>query len=80
MYVDRRAHRPGRWLARQFRAPAAMVASCSILSVASWARSSAPTSCSEPTINLGIQNEIGRDIATATIGAVIVMVIANILT
>jgi uncharacterized membrane protein YeaQ/YmgE (transglycosylase-associated protein family) len=30
-------------------------------------------------INLGIQNEIGRDIATATIGAVIVMVIANIL-
>jgi uncharacterized membrane protein YeaQ/YmgE (transglycosylase-associated protein family) len=31
-------------------------------------------------INLGIQNEIGRDIATATIGAVIVMFIANILT
>jgi uncharacterized membrane protein YeaQ/YmgE (transglycosylase-associated protein family) len=31
-------------------------------------------------MNLGIQNEIGRDIATATIGAVIVMVIANILT
>jgi uncharacterized membrane protein YeaQ/YmgE (transglycosylase-associated protein family) len=31
-------------------------------------------------INLGIHNEIGRDIATATIGAVIVMFIANILT
>jgi uncharacterized membrane protein YeaQ/YmgE (transglycosylase-associated protein family) len=31
-------------------------------------------------INLGIQNEIGRDIATATIGAVIVMMVANILT
>jgi uncharacterized membrane protein YeaQ/YmgE (transglycosylase-associated protein family) len=31
-------------------------------------------------INLGIQNEIGRDIATATIGAVIVMFIANVLT
>jgi uncharacterized membrane protein YeaQ/YmgE (transglycosylase-associated protein family) len=30
-------------------------------------------------INLGIHNEIGRDIATATIGAVIVMIIANIL-
>ncbi len=30
-------------------------------------------------VNLGIQNEIGRDIATATIGAVIVMFIANIL-
>lgn len=30
-------------------------------------------------INLGIRNEIGRDIATATIGAVIVMFIANIL-
>ncbi len=30
-------------------------------------------------INLGIQNEIGRDIVTATIGAVIVMFIANIL-
>jgi uncharacterized membrane protein YeaQ/YmgE (transglycosylase-associated protein family) len=30
-------------------------------------------------INLGIQNEIGRDITTATIGAVIVMIIANIL-
>jgi uncharacterized membrane protein YeaQ/YmgE (transglycosylase-associated protein family) len=29
--------------------------------------------------NLGIQNEVGRDIATATIGAVIVMIIANIL-
>ncbi len=28
---------------------------------------------------LGIQNEIGRDIATATIGAVIVMWIANLL-
>jgi uncharacterized membrane protein YeaQ/YmgE (transglycosylase-associated protein family) len=31
-------------------------------------------------INLGIRNEIGRDIATATLGAVIVMFIANILT
>jgi uncharacterized membrane protein YeaQ/YmgE (transglycosylase-associated protein family) len=31
-------------------------------------------------VNLGIHNEIGRDIATATIGAVIVMIIANILT
>jgi uncharacterized membrane protein YeaQ/YmgE (transglycosylase-associated protein family) len=30
-------------------------------------------------INLGIQNEYGRDIATATIGAVIVMIIARIL-
>ena len=30
-------------------------------------------------ISLGIQNEIGRDIVTATIGAVIVMFIANIL-
>jgi uncharacterized membrane protein YeaQ/YmgE (transglycosylase-associated protein family) len=30
-------------------------------------------------INLGIRNEIGRDIATATIGAVIVMIIARIL-
>jgi uncharacterized membrane protein YeaQ/YmgE (transglycosylase-associated protein family) len=31
-------------------------------------------------INLGIHNEIGRDIATATIGAIIVMIIAQILT
>jgi uncharacterized membrane protein YeaQ/YmgE (transglycosylase-associated protein family) len=31
-------------------------------------------------INLGIHNEIGRDIATATLGAVLVMFIANILT
>lgn len=31
-------------------------------------------------INLGIQSEVGRDVATATIGAVIVMFIANILT
>ena len=31
-------------------------------------------------INLGIQNEYFRDIVTATIGAVIVMIIANILT
>ena len=31
-------------------------------------------------INLGIQNEYIRDIATATIGAIIVMIIANILT
>ena len=30
-------------------------------------------------INLGIQNEMGRDIATATIGAIIVMIIAKIL-
>jgi uncharacterized membrane protein YeaQ/YmgE (transglycosylase-associated protein family) len=30
-------------------------------------------------INLGIRNEVGRDIATATIGAVIVMIIARIL-
>jgi uncharacterized membrane protein YeaQ/YmgE (transglycosylase-associated protein family) len=29
--------------------------------------------------NLGIKNEIGRDIATATIGAIIVMIIARIL-
>ena len=31
-------------------------------------------------IDLGIKNEYGRDIATATIGAIIVMIIANILT
>ena len=31
-------------------------------------------------INLGIQNEYIRDIVTATIGAVIVMIIAKILT
>ena len=31
-------------------------------------------------IDLGIKNEYGRDIATATIGAVIVMIIAKILT
>ena len=31
-------------------------------------------------INLGIQNEYIRDIATATIGAIIVMIIAKILT
>ncbi len=31
-------------------------------------------------INLGITNEYARDIATATIGAIIVMVIAKILT
>jgi uncharacterized membrane protein YeaQ/YmgE (transglycosylase-associated protein family) len=31
-------------------------------------------------VNLGIHNEIARDTATATIGAVIVMIIANILT
>ena len=31
-------------------------------------------------LNMGIQNEIGRDVATATIGAVIVMIIANVLT
>lgn len=30
--------------------------------------------------NLGIRNEIARDIVTATIGAVIVMVIAHVLT
>lgn len=30
-------------------------------------------------INLGIRNEIGRDIATATIGAMIVMIIARML-
>jgi uncharacterized membrane protein YeaQ/YmgE (transglycosylase-associated protein family) len=30
--------------------------------------------------NLGIHNEVARDIVTATIGAVIVMIIANILT
>ena len=30
-------------------------------------------------INLGIRNEYGRDIATATIGAVIVMIVARIL-
>jgi uncharacterized membrane protein YeaQ/YmgE (transglycosylase-associated protein family) len=30
-------------------------------------------------IDLGIRNETGRDIATATIGAVIVMIIARIL-
>ena len=30
-------------------------------------------------INLGIRNEYGRDIATATIGAVIVMIIARLL-
>ncbi len=30
-------------------------------------------------INLGIRNEIGRGITTATIGAIIVMVIAKIL-
>jgi uncharacterized membrane protein YeaQ/YmgE (transglycosylase-associated protein family) len=30
-------------------------------------------------INLGIHNEIGRDIATATIGAVIVMALAHML-
>ena len=30
-------------------------------------------------VNLGIQNEYGRDIATATIGAVIVMIVARIL-
>ena len=29
--------------------------------------------------NLGIRNEIGRDVATATIGAIIVMIIARIL-
>jgi uncharacterized membrane protein YeaQ/YmgE (transglycosylase-associated protein family) len=31
-------------------------------------------------INLGVKNEIARDIITATIGAIIVMIIANILT
>jgi uncharacterized membrane protein YeaQ/YmgE (transglycosylase-associated protein family) len=31
-------------------------------------------------INLGIRNELGRDIATSTIGAIIVMVIAHMLT
>jgi uncharacterized membrane protein YeaQ/YmgE (transglycosylase-associated protein family) len=31
-------------------------------------------------INLGINNEIARDTITATIGAVIVMIVANILT
>jgi uncharacterized membrane protein YeaQ/YmgE (transglycosylase-associated protein family) len=31
-------------------------------------------------INLGIHNEIGRDVVTATIGAVIVMIVARILT
>ncbi len=31
-------------------------------------------------INLGIKNEYGRDIATATIGAIIVMILARILT
>jgi uncharacterized membrane protein YeaQ/YmgE (transglycosylase-associated protein family) len=31
-------------------------------------------------LNLGIKNEIGRDIATATIGAIIVMVVAYMLT
>ena len=31
-------------------------------------------------INLGLRNEVARDVATATIGAVIVMIIANILT
>jgi uncharacterized membrane protein YeaQ/YmgE (transglycosylase-associated protein family) len=31
-------------------------------------------------ISLGIRNEIGRDIATATIGAIIVMVVAKMLT
>jgi uncharacterized membrane protein YeaQ/YmgE (transglycosylase-associated protein family) len=30
-------------------------------------------------INLGIKNETGRDIVTATIGAIIVMIIAKIL-
>jgi uncharacterized membrane protein YeaQ/YmgE (transglycosylase-associated protein family) len=29
--------------------------------------------------NLGIKNEIGRDIVTATIGAIIIMIIARIL-
>ncbi len=31
-------------------------------------------------IDLGIKNEYGRDIATATIGAIIVMILARILT
>ena len=31
-------------------------------------------------IDLGIKNEYGRDIATATIGAIIVMILAKILT
>jgi uncharacterized membrane protein YeaQ/YmgE (transglycosylase-associated protein family) len=31
-------------------------------------------------IDLGIRNEYGRDIATATIGAIIVMILARILT
>jgi uncharacterized membrane protein YeaQ/YmgE (transglycosylase-associated protein family) len=31
-------------------------------------------------IRIGIHNEVARDIVTATIGAVIVMIIANILT
>jgi uncharacterized membrane protein YeaQ/YmgE (transglycosylase-associated protein family) len=31
-------------------------------------------------INLGIRNEIGRDIVTATIGAIIVVIIARIIT
>ena len=31
-------------------------------------------------INLGLRNEVARDVATATIGAVIVMIVANILT
>jgi len=31
-------------------------------------------------INLGIKNEYGRDIATSTIGAIIVMILARILT
>jgi uncharacterized membrane protein YeaQ/YmgE (transglycosylase-associated protein family) len=31
-------------------------------------------------VNLGIRNEIGRDIATATIGAIIIMVVAHMLT
>ncbi len=31
-------------------------------------------------LNLGISNEVGRDVVTATIGAVIVMIIANLLT
>jgi uncharacterized membrane protein YeaQ/YmgE (transglycosylase-associated protein family) len=30
-------------------------------------------------INLGIRNEIGRDIATATIGAIIIMALAHML-
>jgi uncharacterized membrane protein YeaQ/YmgE (transglycosylase-associated protein family) len=31
-------------------------------------------------LNLGINNEVGRDIVTATVGAVIVMIVAHILT